>query len=64
MNATIIETKSGTFEVWVGEILMGTKDTQEAALDLQRDLAKPGAFIDPTDGFDWSYFDDNDDTRK
>ena len=63
MNATIIETKSGTFEVWVGEILMGTKNTREAALDLQSDLAKPGAFIDPTDAFDWSYFDEEKKTK-
>jgi len=63
MKATIIETKAGTFEVWVGEILIGTKDTREAALDLQRDLAKPGAFIDPTDGCDWSYFDEEKKTK-
>jgi hypothetical protein len=63
MNATIIETKSGPFEVWVGDILIGTKNTREAALDLQRDLAKPGAFIDPTDAFDWSCCDEEKKTK-
>lgn len=58
MKATITETASGTFEVRVGEKLLSVKQTFADALKEQASLALPGAYIDESDGYDWSYFED------
>jgi hypothetical protein len=42
----------------VGEKLIRSKDSEQEAQDLVRDLARPGMSLDESDCYDFSYFDE------
>ena len=58
MEATIKRIAHGKWNVLFGDKVMGTKKTKLEAQELAGILARPGVFIDESDGYgDFSYFD-------